>query len=58
MKLLRIVLVLLPFLCSYAEEDAGIEFEKDDGIYILTDKNFDSFLLKHPTTMVEFYAPW
>lgn len=30
----------------------------DNGIYILTDDNFDSFLEENPTLLVEFYAPW
>uniref|UniRef100_A0A914LUP9 Protein disulfide-isomerase n=1 Tax=Meloidogyne incognita TaxID=6306 RepID=A0A914LUP9_MELIC len=30
----------------------------ENGIYVLTDNNFDSFLEEHPTVLVEFYAPW
>lgn len=38
------------------EEDIAI----DNGIYVLTESNFDSFLELHTTNgvLVEFYAPW
>ena len=36
----------------------GEKFDKDEGVYVLTDSNFDEFLAQNPTTLVEFYAPW
>lgn len=30
----------------------------ENGIYVLTDANFDSFLEDYPTVLIEFYAPW
>uniref|UniRef100_A0A0N5AJ78 Protein disulfide-isomerase n=1 Tax=Syphacia muris TaxID=451379 RepID=A0A0N5AJ78_9BILA len=39
-------------------DDIEMEYEMDDGIVILTDKNFDSYLEKNPSVMVKFYAPW
>jgi len=32
--------------------------EVEDGVYILTDSNFDEFVKGEPFTIVEFYAPW
>ncbi|VDO24938.1 unnamed protein product [Onchocerca flexuosa] len=54
--LLRVILIL-PYLfqCVSAEES---EFEQDDGIFVLNERNFMSFLQQHPTTLVKFYAPW
>ena len=35
-----------------------LEFEQEDGVYVLTDANYDSFIENNPTALVEFYAPW
>uniref|UniRef100_A0A8R1Y528 Protein disulfide-isomerase n=1 Tax=Onchocerca volvulus TaxID=6282 RepID=A0A8R1Y528_ONCVO len=54
--LLRVILILLYlFQCVSVEES---EFEQDDGIFILNEGNFMSFLQQNPTTLVKFYAPW
>jgi len=34
------------------------EVEKEDGVLILTDDNFDAVLKEHDALLVEFYAPW
>ncbi|KAI1717324.1 thioredoxin domain-containing protein [Ditylenchus destructor] len=41
-----------------ATESNSQEFETEDDVYVLTDDNFDAFLEKYPTVLVEFYAPW
>lgn len=32
--------------------------ELEDGIHVLTDANFDSFIAEHKFAFIEFYAPW
>lgn len=33
-------------------------YEKEEGIFVLTENNFDKFIDKNPTVLIEFYAPW
>ena len=40
-----------PFLCLQ-------EIEKDEGIYVLTDKNYDEGVKQFQYLLVYFYAPW
>ena len=50
----KIIRVIFAGFC----EEEELEYEQDEGVVILTDKNFDAFLKKNPTVLVEFYAPW
>uniref|UniRef100_A0A914WED8 Protein disulfide-isomerase n=1 Tax=Plectus sambesii TaxID=2011161 RepID=A0A914WED8_9BILA len=46
------------FLAAVVLAGDGVEWEMDEGVAILTEKNFDGFLEMHPTALIEFYAPW
>ncbi|CDW55682.1 protein disulfide isomerase A4 [Trichuris trichiura] len=34
------------------------EYPEENGVVILNDENYDSFLETHPVALVEFFAPW
>uniref|UniRef100_A0A0N5A4U9 Protein disulfide-isomerase n=1 Tax=Parastrongyloides trichosuri TaxID=131310 RepID=A0A0N5A4U9_PARTI len=53
MKLFISVIFLSLFLLGFSDE-----IEKEDGVLIFTDSNFDKFLEENPTVLVYFYAPW
>lgn len=41
------------------EEDGDdTEVKEENGVLILTDANFDTFMEGKDTVLVEFYAPW
>ncbi|XP_048859390.1 protein disulfide-isomerase A4-like [Brienomyrus brachyistius] len=40
------------------EDDDDTEVKEENGVLILTDKNFDTFIKDKDTVLVEFYAPW
>ncbi|KAJ3610539.1 hypothetical protein NHX12_022631 [Muraenolepis orangiensis] len=42
---------------AYEEED-GAEVKEENGVLVLTDGNFDTFIEGKDTVLVEFYAPW
>ncbi|XP_064409355.1 protein disulfide-isomerase A4 isoform X1 [Latimeria chalumnae] len=48
---------------DYEEEDDddnndGLEVKEENGVLVLTDSNFDSFISEKDTVLLEFYAPW
>ncbi|KAM8967809.1 protein disulfide-isomerase A4 isoform 2-T2 [Pelodytes ibericus] len=40
-----------------SDEDDG-EVKEENGVLVLTDKNFDTFVADKDTVLLEFYAPW
>ncbi|CAL8400616.1 unnamed protein product [Gadus morhua 'NCC'] len=40
------------------DEDTGTEVKEEDGVLVLTDGNFDTFIEGKDTVLLEFYAPW
>lgn len=40
------------------EEDDDTEVKEENGVLILTDGNYDTFMEGKDTVLVEFYAPW
>uniref|UniRef100_A0AC34Q5G3 Protein disulfide-isomerase n=2 Tax=Panagrolaimus sp. JU765 TaxID=591449 RepID=A0AC34Q5G3_9BILA len=48
------LILLLAFCASLNAET----YSKDEGVFVLTDSTFDSFLAENPTVLIEFYAPW
>jgi protein disulfide-isomerase A1 len=54
-KLLFFVLAALIVFSKASEEP---EFTYEEGVLVLTDKNFDAAVNKFDYLLVEFYAPW
>ncbi|XP_026217553.1 protein disulfide-isomerase A4 [Anabas testudineus] len=40
------------------DEDDDTEVKEENGVLVLNDKNFDTFIEGKDTVLVEFYAPW
>lgn len=40
------------------EEDDDSEVKEENGVLVLGDANFDSFVADKDTVLLEFYAPW
>lgn len=45
-------------LISYSLQASTWGFKEENDVVILTEQNFDIFMEKYPTSMIEFYAPW
>ena len=52
----KICLLALTALAAFTV--SASEPELDEGVFVLTDDNFDATLAKHEYLLVEFYAPW
>lgn len=40
------------------DDDDDTEVKEENGVLILTDNNYDTFMEGKDTVLVEFYAPW
>lgn len=40
------------------DDDDGTEVKEENGVVILTDSNYDTFIDGKDTVLIEFYAPW
>lgn len=40
------------------EDDADTDVKDENGVLVLNDNNFDTFMEDKDTVLVEFYAPW
>ncbi|XP_029935147.1 protein disulfide-isomerase A4 [Myripristis murdjan] len=40
------------------DDDDGTEVKEENGVLVLTDDNFETFMEDKDTVLVEFYAPW
>jgi protein disulfide-isomerase A1 len=50
--------ILFLCICVWIITCAEIEIEKDQGVLVLTEENFEAALKLYPALLVEFYAPW
>jgi hypothetical protein len=54
MKLLLVAILALTAV-AFADDD---EIKKEEGVLILTEKNFEKAVADNEFVLVEFYAPW
>ena len=51
-------LSLLPLLLLTVLPVLGKKYEKSEGVYVLTDKNYEAAVAEFDYLLVYFYAPW
>eukprot|EP00055_Hartaetosiga_balthica_P007616 m.26429 g.26429 ORF g.26429 m.26429 type:complete len:175 (-) comp5857_c0_seq2:1108-1632(-) len=56
--MMRVVSTLLLAFAIVASSAFAAEFEKEDGVIVATDSNFDDIIAANENAIVEFYAPW
>ena len=49
---------LLPVLLFTVVPVLGKKYEKSEGVYVLTDKNYEAAVAEFDYLLVYFYAPW
>ncbi|ETN85714.1 hypothetical protein NECAME_16671, partial [Necator americanus] len=60
MWLVAFAVLVLSSVCAEEksdDNDATPQFEMEEGVYILHDKDFDDFVGENPTFLAKFYAP-
>lgn len=55
---MKTIFVTLALLALTTCEAGKFGVEEDEGVAVLTDENFDSFVKEHEYVFVKFYAPW
>ena len=50
--------IFLGALCAFSCVLADEEITKEEGVLILTEKNFEKAIADNEYVLVEFYAPW
>ncbi|CAK9049069.1 unnamed protein product [Durusdinium trenchii] len=50
--------LLWSLLWSLLPAEDGLEFPEEEGVLVLTEKNFEVAIKSHPYILVQFFAPW
>ena len=56
--MVKSLLAILVALATATVATAGLPYEVDDNVVVVTSGNFNTILKTHRTVLVEFYAPW